>query len=131
MTSSVNDELRKQIAEKLEDILGQNYVDEYSGSAEFISVDEIATQLLPLLEDTVLQAEKRGELNGRILELEKLADRMDNTANSFKLTAINMAKKNSGVEGLAHGQKMASFGWMQATRQVKDRLEALRKGAKL
>lgn len=55
------DELRKQLADKLEEILGQNYVDEYSGSDRPISVNEIARLFTPVIiqdrERAVLEAE--------------------------------------------------------------------------
>lgn len=52
----------ERLAHVLENILGQNYVDEYSGSDRHIGVDEIATQLLPVIQAECNRARKEGRM---------------------------------------------------------------------
>ena len=65
MNPNQSEELRELLAKKLEGILGQNYVDEYSGGDRHISTDEIAEELLALFQDRL----KRAEVSAKIAEL--------------------------------------------------------------
>lgn len=56
MNPNQSEELRELLAKKLEGILGQNYVDEYSGGDRHISTDEIAEELLALFQDRLKRA---------------------------------------------------------------------------
>jgi predicted GTPase len=73
----VVESLDKLIEASLENILGQNYVDEYSGATTHLGVDEIAKQLaqttIAYITEREHEAYKKGYIDGVIAEVNGLS----------------------------------------------------------